>query len=198
VARHVRWAALALFVAGVSCGASAGNPTTSAELYTVTTTVMQKPGEAPHACNGVPLPYPPIGCGGPDVLGLDLATMRGATRYVNGVRETGMLRLVGTWNGRALVLTQPPTTASLTSGTVTHTCDQPYGFTSEGTPPMMQRLLSDTRLLADRGIQLLQFGPCSESTYFVVVPVADADTVNYMAARYGPTLKVYGWFEPIS
>jgi hypothetical protein len=79
-----------------------------------------------------------------------------------------------------------------------HACNQPYGFTGNGeTPPMMQRLMTDSAMLRSKGMMLLEFGPCDETTYFVVVPVADSQTVQYLTDRYGPTLKVYGWLQPV-
>ena len=186
-----------LLLVAVSCGAS-GGAVSGGQLYTVTTMVMQKPGEAPHACAAAPLPYPPIGCGGPDVRGLDLATLPGVVLYVNGVRVSRTLRLVGTWDAGTLVLTRRPTAVDPARSTQIHVCQQPNGFTANGdTPPMMQRLMADTELLRSRGIMLLEFGPCDESTYFTVVPVADADTVQFLADRYGPTLRIYGWMEPV-
>ena len=60
----------------VACGSAVAHPS---EFYTVTSIVMQKPGEAPHACFTVPLPEPPIGCGGPALEGADISTMPGFT-----------------------------------------------------------------------------------------------------------------------
>ena len=193
-ARTVACVILVTAIAGCGrFGAAVSGP-----LYTVTASVMQKPGERPHACAAIPLPYPPIGCGGPDVRGLDLATMAGVIRYRNGVHAIGVVRLVGTWDGQALVLTRAPVSAKPADATQLRACQQPFGFTgSSEMPAMMQRLMSDEQVLKSRGLLLLEFGPCDESSYFVIIPVADSKSVAWLNERYGPTLRVYGWLQPV-
>jgi len=170
---------------------------TAPPLYSVTATVMQKPGEAPHACFGTPLPYPPIGCGGPDLRGVDMLTVRGVTRYSNGVLATGALRLVGTWDGHALTLTRPPESAAATDVTRMPQCAQEPGTSSsDPIPQVMKEVMADEGLLRSHGIQLLEFYPC-KNTVFLGLAVADSQSVDFLTSRYGH-VEVAGWLQPVS
>ena len=185
-------------MAGAACSGSASQSRVapgSSALYTVTSIVMQKPGEPPRACAFMPLPYPPIGCGGPDLHGVDLVTMHGVTRYQNGVLATSMLHLVGTWDGRALTLTRPPDTAAMADATAMPQWQCPSQPTQVASPPLMQRVMSDEALLKARGIQLLEFGPCGDSL-FMVITVADRDSVGFLTNRYG-AVQVAGWLKAL-
>jgi hypothetical protein len=158
---------------------------------------MQRPGQAPHACTFEPLPFPPIGCGGPDVRGFDLATMHGVSRYSNGVMATGYLRLAGTWDGHELTLTRPPEAASAVDATAVPQCvakSQQIGGSTMS--PLMQRVVSDDALLKAHGVMPLEFGDCGDSI-FIVVPVADRATVDFLTARYGQ-IQVSGWLRPVT
>src|SRR5690348_11990619 len=126
-----RSAVLVVLAGIVACGSVAHGaaPPSPQVLYTVTSMVMQKPGEAPRACYATPLPYPPIGCGGPDLNGIDLRSIPGVTSYQNGVLATPVLRLVGTWDGRALRLTGAPTPAAMSEVTQAAQCAQKPGAT---------------------------------------------------------------------
>ena len=179
----------------VACGAVAV-PTTPEPLYTVTSTVMQAPGSAPRACFAMPLPEPPIGCGGPDVRGLDMVSAPGATRYRNGVRATGVLRLVGTWDGQALALTRRPDAAQMSDQTQMPICAQETGTSSaEPPPPLMQKVMDDEALLKSHGILLLEFGPC-KGTVFLGIAVADSKSVDFLTSRYGH-VEIAGWLQPL-
>jgi len=186
-------------VAGAACSGTASlGPATpgSPALYTVTSTVMQKPGEPPRACASTPLPYPPIGCGGRALRGLDLLTIHGVTRYRNGVLATSMLHIVGTWDGHDLTLTRPPDTAAMADATPMPPGQCPSQPSQVVSPPLMQRVMSDNALLNAQGIQLLEFGPCGDALFMVVV-VADRDSVRFLTNRYG-AVQVAGWLKPIS
>lgn len=185
-----------MLLALTSCAGSStpgAAPPSPKSLYTVTAIVMQKPGEAPHACAGVPLPYPPIGCGGPDVQGLNLAALHGVERYSNGVLAARHLRLVGRWNGHALVLTQPPELRSVKDATRLPECVQDG---TEVVTPKMQSILADHELLKSHGIEPILLAPC-RGAVFIVIPVADQESVKFLTDRYGP-LNVAGWLQPIS
>lgn len=79
------------------------------QLWTGTATLLQTPdGELTLCGGGILQSLPPAGCGGPRVLGLDPMTVDGAERYDNGTVTTPSVRLVGTWDGTALTVTQPP------------------------------------------------------------------------------------------
>lgn len=78
------------------------------QLWTGTATLLQTPDGRLTLCGGGILDsLPPAGCGGPRVLGLDPMTVEGAERFDNGTVTTPSVRLVGTWDGTALTVTQP-------------------------------------------------------------------------------------------
>ncbi|WP_209559460.1 hypothetical protein [Frigoribacterium sp. PvP032] len=83
---------------------------TAADELTATSTVLDRGDEdGPMLCLGlVGESYPPT-CSGPQVVGWDWATVDGE-RAVSGV-TWGDFDVVGTWDGRALTLTRPPTLA---------------------------------------------------------------------------------------
>ena len=184
---------IVLVATSVACGSAAAHPS---ELYAVTSIVMQKPGEAPRACFAIPLPEPPIGCGGPALDHADISTMPGFTNYRNGVGASGMVRLVGTWDGQKLTLTRPPEAAATTDQTQAPNCAQdgsePQG---PGLPPMMQKVADDSSNLEAHGIQVLEMYMCKKSL-FMVVPVADKPSVDFLTSRYG-NVKVDGWLLPV-
>jgi hypothetical protein len=168
-------------------------------LYTVTAMVMQKPGDPPRACSFLPLPEPPIGCGGPAVRGVDLLTMPGITRYRNGVMDAGILRLVGTWDGQALSLTRSPETATVHDATPVPLlpCPTTTAQPEPGVvPPQVKQVRDDEALLKSHGIQVLEFGACGDSLVMTVV-VADSATVDFLIKRY-PGIQVAGWLKRVS
>ena len=187
---------LAILLAGASCATPAIGPA-ARPLYTVTATVMAVPGKTVNACAFEPLPYPPIGCGGAQVVGLDLASAPGAHTYRNGVVETGLVRLVGVWKQGVLNLTSPPTAASPKDATPTPQCAQDQGDAEvPNPPPWAQSILSDDALLKAHSIQLLGFYVC-QGSLFIAVTVADRETVDFLTKRYAPA-RVAGWLRPVS
>ena len=158
---------------------------------------MAVPGKTVNACAFEPLPYPPIGCGGAQVVGLDLASAPGAHTYRNGVVETGLVRLVGVWKQGVLNLTSPPTAASPKDATPTPQCVQDQSDAAvPNPPPWAQSILSDDALLNAHSIQLLGFYVC-QGTLFIAVTVADRETVDFLTKRYAPA-RVAGWLRPVS
>ncbi|MCP2361293.1 hypothetical protein HD597_008313 [Nonomuraea thailandensis] len=83
-----------------SCGAQPSAPA----RYTASMTVLEGGGHGPQLCNVVMESNPPQ-CEGPDVVGLDWGKV--AHESLNGVKW-GRYRLVGTWDGTRLTLTEPP------------------------------------------------------------------------------------------
>jgi hypothetical protein len=189
-------AATIVVVVAAGCARFApGEP--SRPLYTVTASVMQRPVEMPVACSAIPLPYPPIGCGGVAVRGIDLGTMPGVVTYRNGVRATGTLRMVGSWDGHVLNLARAPENARTGDATPLPTCAYAPGRSSaDPEPPVMQEVMHDDAYLRAQGIQLLEFGPCRDSMFFVV-PVADSKTVELLTRRYGQA-EIAGWLQPVT
>ncbi len=196
MATRMRWFLLAILVAGASCATPAIGPA-AGPLYRVTATVMAVPGKTVNACAFEPLPYPPIGCGGAQVVGLDLASAPGAHTYTNGVVETGLVRLVGVWEHGVLNLRSPPTAASSKDATPTPQCAQDQGDAAvPNPPPWAQSILSDDALLKAHNIQLLSFYVC-QGSLFIAVAVADRETVDFLTKRYAP-VRVAGWLRPVS
>jgi len=70
-----------------------------------TATVLESPQHGPQLCAGVEDSYPPQ-CGGPDVVGWDWDAVAGE-ESANGT-TWGDYTVVGTWDGVALTLTEPP------------------------------------------------------------------------------------------
>ena len=176
-----------------ACGYAGIAGVRQSPLYTVTTSLMQKPGQNAVACFAMPLPYPPIGCGGPEVVGVDLQTLPGFQRYRNGVVSVGTVRLVGSWRAGTLALTQPPESASPKDITPVPQCAQTSADPAPDGTPEGRKLMSDPDVLKTRGIQVLEFYVCQQAL-FVVVSVADNATVKFMSETYAP-VKVAGWLR---
>jgi hypothetical protein len=78
------------------------------QLWTGTAALLQTQGQPLTLCGGATLSsLPPAGCGGALVRGLDPMTIEGAKQYSGGTITTPSVRLVGTWDGEALTVTQP-------------------------------------------------------------------------------------------
>src|SRR5262249_26303462 len=74
-------------------------------LYTVTTVMMIAPGKQTLiACHLMPLPMPPIGCGGGEVRGGDAPPPPGAHRSPNGTAATATFPPGCGWGARALAV----------------------------------------------------------------------------------------------
>ncbi len=75
------------------------------QTYTVSATVLESPDHGPQLCHTVMTSLPPQ-CGGPDVVGWDWADVDGE-ESANGT-TWGSYRVVGTWDGERLTLTEAP------------------------------------------------------------------------------------------
>lgn len=91
---------LGLLAMVVSCGSEAAAP----PRYTASLTVLEGGGHGPQLCSNVMESNPPQ-CDGPDVVGWDWSKV--AHESVRGVKW-GQYRVVGTWDGARLTLTEPP------------------------------------------------------------------------------------------
>lgn len=110
-------AILAVVVTAAACGdggttvrqddaSAATTAPAAAPAYEVTATVLESPDHGPQLClGGVAESYPPQ-CGGPDVVGWDWAAVDGAESAAG--TTWGTYRVVGTWDGDRLTLTEPP------------------------------------------------------------------------------------------
>lgn len=77
-------------------------------LYTAVSTVLQLKGGPAYLCiGGVELSLPSAGCGGVILPGVDASRLPTAHVYANGTVDTGLLRVIGRWDGHALTPTRP-------------------------------------------------------------------------------------------
>jgi hypothetical protein len=90
-------------------GVAAASPAQrSRPLYTATSIVLQLRGGPAYLClGGILDSLPPAGCGGVVLRGVDARTLPTAHVYANGTVDTGLLRVVGSWDGRELSPTRP-------------------------------------------------------------------------------------------
>lgn len=97
----------AVALAGIP-GAAASPAQRSRPVYTAASSVLQLKGGPAYLCLGLILEsLPPTGCGGVILRGVDARTLPTAHVYSNGTVDTGLLRVVGTWDGRELTPTRP-------------------------------------------------------------------------------------------
>jgi hypothetical protein len=129
----------------------------------------------------------PTACGGIEVKGVD----------VSQVPEGGgdppwsqAMRLVGTWDGQALVLTESPQPAPKAIGLPEPCQPDPN---SQPQPDSIQIQIEVSDALRSRGVEVLMSTGCDQTTVGVVVPVADDATVAWITGRYH--VKVAGWLR---
>ena len=98
--------AVPVLVLAAGCAERAGPATAgSTGKYEVSATVLESPDHGPQLCHAVAESYPPQ-CGGPDVVGWDWADVEGE-ESAHGT-TWGSYRVVGTWDGDRLTVTEPP------------------------------------------------------------------------------------------
>lgn len=104
-------ASFALLVAGcaatpaVSASRSTASPSPTAQEYAVSALVLENRLHGPQLCYAVGASLPPM-CGGPDVVGWDWDAVEGE-ESLHGT-TWGDYRVVGTFDGERLILTEPP------------------------------------------------------------------------------------------
>jgi hypothetical protein len=184
----------AVLVSTGDCGAALRRQ--PSDLYTVTTIMMSAPGKQTLiACQAMPLPFPPIGCGGVEVRGVDAFQLPGTRRYSNGTVQTAIFRLVGRWDGSALILTEPPQAAQQESGAPSHEALHPAAEPTQRALAAQQRVLADSDDLRRLGIQIMELGIDGDRLTFLV-PVADQHTIQTLQQRYGP-VEVTSWLQRV-
>lgn len=147
--------AAALTVATVS-GASAAAAVPAKPvglLYTAVSTVLQLKGGPAYLCLGPILTsYPPAGCAGVILRGIDARRLPTAHVYANGTVDTGPLRVIGRWNGRTLTPTRPLVKAPFPQGKpyvpLQTACTHPGGKTTPD-PNGQQRALAAANAAPD-------------------------------------------------
>ena len=173
-----------------ACGSS---PTQVPNEYTVIGTLLSVRGETAQVCSAEIFTLPPTCGGGVTIYGVDIRTAPGAHVFSNGTVDTGLVRVVGTWDGQALTLVGPLRSAGASEMRPWPTCAA--GAKNSLLPDSTaQRINDDTPFLRSRGIEVLSIFPCNDGI-LVVVPVADSKTVSCLTTRYGQ-LHVAGWLQP--
>jgi len=129
----------------------------------------------------------PTACGGIEVKGVDLSQ----------VPEGGgdppwspMMRLVGTWDGQALTLTDAPQVAQSPPG-LPPLC--PQDFNSQPEPDSLQRQIEVMDALQRRGVGVLESAGCDRATVGVLVVVADDATVDWITKHY--QVNIVSWLR---
>jgi hypothetical protein len=159
-------------------------------IYTVVAPLLQTHRGGPTmACQTELLSYPPAGCSGVPVSGVDIRHMPGARR-VSGVWATRPLRLTGTWDGRTLHVTNVP---------------RIWRRALPPDPPVRCRVPATSfasalsnRIAAHRtGVQVLETSACG-GTAWVLVAVDDTHTASVIHHRFGRRVIVSGWLRRVT
>ena len=143
------------------------------------------------ACFSDALMGPAAGCGGIEVKGVDISQVPDGGGD-HGLPWSQTMRLVGTWDGQALTLTEAPQPAQTAPG-LPQPC--PQDFTPQPGFDSIQLQIEVAKALRNRGIDVLMSTGCGGDTVGVVVPVADEATVSWLTSRYHA--RVVGWLRPL-
>ena len=143
------------------------------------------------ACFSDALMGPAAGCGGIEVKGVDLSQVPdGGGDHGSPWSQT--MRLVGTWDGQALTLTEAPQPAQTAPG-LPQPCTQDFSPQPGFDSIRLQIEVADA--LRNRGIDVLMSTGCDGMTVGVVLPVADDATVDWLTRHYHA--RVVGWLRPL-
>jgi hypothetical protein len=141
------------------------------------------------ACFSDALMDPTTGCGGIEVKGVDVSKVPDGGGD-HGLPWSQTMRLVGTWDGHALTLTEAPQPAQTAPG-LPQPCTQDFspqpGFDS------IQLQIEVADALRNRGIDVLMSTGCDGMKVGVVLPVADDATVDWLTRHYH--VNVVGWLR---
>lgn len=114
---RLMWVAAAVVCAGLTaaCGEAAvtGAGASSNQRYTATTTVLENPDHGPQLCAGGVADSLPPQCAGADIVGWDWTAV---AHESNSGTRWGDYRVVGTWDGTTLTLTEVATAAERHTG----------------------------------------------------------------------------------
>ena len=143
------------------------------------------------ACFSDALMDPTAGCGGIEVKGVDISQLPDGGGD-HGLPWSHPMRLVGTWDGKALTLTEAPQAAQRAPG-LPQPCSQ--DFSPQPGSDSIQRQIEVIDGLRNRGVDVLMSTGCDGMAVGVVVPVADDATVDWLTRHYH--VKVVGWLRPL-
>jgi hypothetical protein len=183
---------LAAALLGILAAGSSGLAETR---YEVTAELLLANDGKVFACYAYLQSFPPAACGGIEVLGVDFSRIPNIEGYPSGGQGSPPQRLVGTWDGQALTLTERPHLAATAMG-LPQPCQQELGFDAPPGMTLMGQVDNDWLALRARGIDLLETMPCDSTTVGIVVVVADDQAVGWLASHYRP-IKVVGWLRPM-
>jgi hypothetical protein len=171
----------------------AGSSGPAATKYEVTAPLQLATGGKVFACYAFLMTYPVEGCGGIEVHGVDFTQMPNVEGFPSGAQVSQAMRLVGTWDGTALTLTDSPRPAQKAPG-LPEACHQEFGF--DGGQGVMAREPDVWNGLQAHGIAVLQAMPCDDTTLGITVAVADDGTVAWVTSHY-QHIKIAGWLRPL-
>jgi hypothetical protein len=186
-----RLATLGLGLLAATIGVlGAGSSGPAAVRYELNNPLLATGGRV-FACFSDALMGPSTGCGGIEVKGVDVSQVPDGGGD-HGLPWSQPMRLVGSWDGQALTLTEAPQPAQAAPG-LPEPCQQDFspqpGFDS------IQLQTEVTDALRNRGIDVLMSTGCDGRKVGVVVPVADDATVGWLTRHYH--VNVVGWLRPL-
>jgi hypothetical protein len=129
------------------------------------------------------------------VDGTDIQYVRGVERYEDGTLMTPVLHLIGTWDGHALTLTEPPQPAASETPLPEPCVQTASPEWSPNVPVRQLQVGNDQSTLEAHRIVVLETVTCG-STLGIGVAVAAPDTVRYLESDYGK-VSVTGWLRPL-
>jgi hypothetical protein len=133
----------------------------------------------------------PAACGGIEVKSVDISQVPDGGGD-HGLPWSHPMRLVGTWDGQALTLTEAPQPAQTAPG-LPQPCTQDFSPQPGFDSTQMQIEVADA--LRNRGIDVLMSTGCDGMKVGVVVPVADDATVDWLTTYY--RVYVVGWLRRV-
>lgn len=180
---------LGLFAATLGVlGAGSNGPAVA--RYEVTAGLQFETDGRVFACYASDLMFPRDACTGIEIRGVDLNQLRNSEIDPSGEFSQPM-RLVGTFDGHVLTLTETPQPAKPAPG-LYEPCQQPGGF--DGAPGMNKLQIELWDALQAHGITVLETVPCDDTTLGVTVVMADDSMVSWMTRSY-PHVKVATWLR---
>jgi photosystem II stability/assembly factor-like uncharacterized protein len=116
--------------------------------------------------------------------------------YQNGTVKTPIVKVVGTWDGHGLRLSdQPQVTMLKPTEPKAWIVQSPPTSSGKTSQQLMEELKRDSRNLEKRGIIVLRYTFAADLD--VTLAVADANSVNYLFDHYG-RVQISGWLQPVN
>src|SRR6266851_448638 len=185
VRRSVAVLGLGFLGAGLGLlGAGSSGP--AAIRYELSAPLLATGGRV-FACFSDDLMDPATNCGGIEVKGVDVSQVPAGG---GDPPWSQTMRLVGTWDGHALTLTEAPRAAPTPPG-LPPLCSQ--DFNPQPVLDTTQRQIEVTDALRSRGVDVLESTGCDRTTVGVLVVVADDATVDWLARHYH--VNVVSWMR---